>query len=82
MEMAVINSTGPVIRSWDFPQLSDHQEADSVSKNHTSNPPAQKITDEEVRYWMSQLNNNKSKVARKLGVSYRTILRRTKSMPL
>ena len=43
-------------------------------------PPATKVTDDEIKYWMEKLNNNKSQVAKRLGVSYRTILRRTKNL--
>ena len=38
------------------------------------------ISDQEILYWMEKLNNNKTQVAKQLGVTHRTILRRTKSL--
>jgi len=39
-----------------------------------------KTSDFEIKYWMENLNGNKSEVARKLGVTYKTIHRRWKKL--
>jgi transcriptional regulator with PAS, ATPase and Fis domain len=38
-------------------------------------PGSQKVTDDQIKVWMEKLGGDKSKVARKLGVTYKTILR-------
>jgi two-component system response regulator AtoC len=43
-------------------------------------PGNQKLTDDQIQYWMKELNGNKTHVAKKLGVSYNTILRRCKQL--
>ena len=45
-------------------------------------PGNMKVTDEQIIYWMKKLDNNKSQVAKQLGVSYRTILRHCKKLNL
>ena len=45
-------------------------------------PGNTKITDEKIQYWMKEFGNNKSHVAKELGVTYHTILRRCKKLNL
>lgn len=71
MEMIILNTKGSVAYAPDAPP------APPLERN---NDYSSRITDEEIRYWMKKMNNNKSQVARKLGVSYRTILRRSKKL--
>lgn len=82
LEIAVMQSDGPMISQCDlgetFTNVDDREETQHIQNS----APATKITDDEIRFWMKKLNNNKSQVARKLGVSYRTILRRTKNLSL
>ena len=80
IEMAVINAVGPVIGSKDIPLLSKLRQTKSDASPEDDQPSDSKITDEQIKYWMEKLNNNKSKVARRLGVTYRTILRRSKAI--
>ncbi len=82
IEMAVINSTGPVITENELPDFLKEEEMEEENKREEELPPATKITNDEIRYWMKKLNNNKSQVAEKLGVTYRTILRRCRNLNL
>ena len=77
IEMGVINARGPVISEKEVSYFTqDMLNAQEVKDDDL--PPASKVTDEDIKYWMEKLNHNKSQVARRLGVTYRTILRRTK----
>lgn len=82
MEMAVMNSDGVLITESDLPDSFDKEEVEDRINGKEDLPPATKITDEEIIYWMNKSDNNKSKVAEKLGVTYRTILRRYKKLNL
>jgi transcriptional regulator with PAS, ATPase and Fis domain len=79
IEMGVINATDSIITEKEISCFTDNLKNGREVKDDDL-PPASKVTDEDVRYWMEKLNYNKSKVARRLGVSYRTILRRSKLM--
>jgi len=80
MEMAVINSDGSKITDKELPDFIRKDKIKEEPDNGDDSPAAMKITDEEILYWMRKLNNNKTKVAEKLGVTYRTILRRCKNL--
>lgn len=82
IEMAVINSNGSVITENELPDFLKEQTIEEKINSKEDLPSATKITDDEIRYWMKKLNNNKSQVAEKLGVTYRTILRRCKNLHL
>ena len=82
IEMAVINSNGSVITENELPDFLKEKEIEEKISSTEDFPSAAKITDDEIRYWMKKLNNNKSQVAEKLGVTYRTILRRCKNLNL
>jgi len=82
IEMAVINSNGPMITENELPDFLKEQEIEENINSKEDLPSGTKITDDEIRYWMKKLNNNKSQVAEKLGVTYRTILRRCKNLNL
>lgn len=62
--------------------LHKNEVAPNKSKNPKILPGNTKITNEKIVYWMKELNNNKTKVAAKLGVTYHTILRRCKKISL
>jgi transcriptional regulator with PAS, ATPase and Fis domain len=55
----------------------NHEEKKKLKKNLPGN---MKVTKEEIIYWMAKRENNKSQVARDLGVCYKTILRRWKKL--
>lgn len=80
IEMGVINSIGSTITEKEIPYFTDKKLSEQEGIVDEDLPPASKITDEDIKYWMEKLNYNKSKVARRLGVSYRTILRRSKDI--
>lgn len=82
MEMAVMNSGGALITESDLPDSFDKEEVEDRINGKEDLPPATKITNEEIIYWMNKLDNNKSKVAERLGVTYRTILRRCNKLNL
>jgi len=80
IEMGLINCEGPVMHSKEIPYLDNGDEVHPNALPESAPPPATKITDNEIIFWMEQLNYNKSKVAKRLGVTYRTILRRWKNL--
>jgi transcriptional regulator with PAS, ATPase and Fis domain len=80
IEMGVINSAGSQISEKEISYFSDLKISEQGEPADRELPPASKITDEDIKYWMEKLNFNKSQVARRLGVSYRTILRRSKAI--
>ena len=80
IEMGVINSMCSVITEKEVPYLMDGDGLQQDNEKEPDIPPATKVTDDEIKIWMKKLNYNKSQVARRLGVSYRTILRRTKNI--
>jgi len=43
---------------------------------------SKKVSDDQIIFWMNELQNNKSQVAKELNISYRTVLRRCKSLSL
>jgi transcriptional regulator with GAF, ATPase, and Fis domain len=55
----------------------DERATDQITKKLPGN---QKVTDEQVRYWMEKTGGNKCESARKLGVKDKTILRHCKKM--
>jgi transcriptional regulator with PAS, ATPase and Fis domain len=80
IEMGVINSMGSQISEKEISYFADLKISEQGEPADRELPPASKITDEDIKYWMEKLNFNKSQVARRLGVSYRTILRRSKAI--
>jgi len=80
IEIAAINSNGPVITENELPDFLKEEKIEEKINGKEELSSATKITDDEIRYWMKKLNNNKSQVAEKLGVTYRTILRRCKNL--
>lgn len=80
IEMGVINSSGTTITKNEIPYLDDVSFSKDTATKDPDIPPATKVTDDEIKFWMEKLNNNKSQVARRLGVSYRTVLRRMKKL--
>jgi len=77
IEMGVINTQGSLISEQDVPYFSSLSDTPVSTEPQDGIPPATKITDDEIRYWMEKLNFNKTQVANRLGVCYRTILRRS-----
>lgn len=80
IEMGIINSMGATITEKEIPYFNDLCDTRQDINRDPDIPPATKISDDEINFWMKKLNQNKSQVARRLGVSYRTILRRTKNI--
>ena len=80
IEMGVINSSGSKITEKEIPYFNNPCDFSQDSDKSPKMSPATKITDDEIQFWMKKLNGNKSQVARRLGVSYRTILRRAKKI--
>ena len=80
IERGIINCVRPVMGSKDITDFGVGKEIypDALPKDDL--PPATKITDDEIIFWMEKLDHNKSKVAKRLGVTYRTILRRWKNI--
>ena len=69
MESAVLNSTGDSISDVDIESVIKSN-FESPSKNdNEQQPSALKVTDEQIIYWMNKLGNNKSSVAKQLGVT-------------
>jgi two-component system response regulator HydG len=54
----------------------------SHSKGKKKLPGNKRITDDEIIHWMKELGNNKSHVAKQLGVVYKTIWERCKKLGL
>jgi transcriptional regulator with PAS, ATPase and Fis domain len=77
IEMGVINARDSIITEKEISCFTENMMNGQEVKDDDL-APASKVTDEDIKYWMEKLNYNKSKVARRLGVSYRTILRRSK----
>ena len=82
VERAVMHSEGDTITEEDLPDFFHEIECQDETGTKESTPPATKVTNDQIIYWMKKTNNNKSEVARRLGVSYRTILRRCKDLDL
>jgi transcriptional regulator with AAA-type ATPase domain len=43
-------------------------------------PGNTKFTDDELQYWMQELNGNRTHVAERLGVTYKTVWQRCKKL--
>lgn len=83
MEMMVLNARGPKLTTRDLPEFhAISKEFESVQELNVEVPPARAATDEDIKYWYTKLDGNKSQVANRLGISYRTVLRRCQKMGL
>ena len=71
------------ITTFDLPaEIRRNQSINTIVSQNDQPKTKKRISDEQLVYWLNELGHNKTRVAEKLGVTYKTIWLRCKKLGL